>query len=123
MENLYVYTSIYTLNLKFISFLLLLLFISNSTVMTETTVTTMAGHKTRDGIKLSKIVKMLEQLQGVEIRSGTKHPFIATSDGARPCPIATSTDAKRMLTPWVADVTGMTKATVYSSLKDGTWYN
>ena len=87
------------------------------------TVITMAGKKTRDGIKLAKIVKMLEKLPGVEIRSGTKHPYVARFDGARPCPIATSTDAKKMLTPWVADVTGMEKALVYSSLKDGSWYN
>ncbi|MBW3004239.1 hypothetical protein KY310_00190 [Candidatus Woesearchaeota archaeon] len=83
----------------------------------------MAGNKTRDGIKLSQIVRLLSELPGVEIRDGTKHAFIARTANARPCPIATSTDAKKMLVPWVANVTGMEKAAVYSSLKDGTWYN
>ena len=83
----------------------------------------MAGNKTRDGIKLTQIVRLLAELPGVEIRDGTKHKYVARTAGARPCPIATSTDAKRMLVPWVADVTGMTKAAIYSSFRDGTWYN
>ncbi len=82
----------------------------------------MGGNKTRDGIKLTQIVKLLAQLPGVEIRAGTNHPFIAKITGHRPCPLATSTDAKKMVTPWVAEATGMSRDRIYTSLREGTWY-
>ena len=83
----------------------------------------MGGKKTRDGIKLSVIVRLLTELSAVQIRDGRNHPYIAMADGMRACPIATSTDARRMLVPWVARVTGYTRRDIYSSLRRGEWYN
>ena len=82
----------------------------------------MAGNKTRDGIRISEIVKLLNQLPGVGIRQGNNHPFIAIRDGLRPCPIAASTDAKTMLVPWIAQATGYNRQSIYSSLRNGEWY-
>jgi len=81
----------------------------------------MSRNKTRDGLSLGKIVKMLETLAGVEIRKGAKHPYIANYDGLRPCPVAASTDAKRMLVPWLKQATGYKPSYIYSSLKTGRW--
>jgi hypothetical protein len=83
----------------------------------------MGGKKTRDGIRLSVIVRLLAELSGVQIRDGRNHPHIAMADGMRTCPIATSTNARRMLVPWIARVTGYTPRNIYSSLKSGEWYN
>ncbi|MBI2558685.1 hypothetical protein HYW20_05155 [Candidatus Woesearchaeota archaeon] len=82
----------------------------------------MAGNKTSDGISISAIVKLLGQLPGVSIRQGSNHPFIAVKDGMRPCPIATSTNAKIMLVPWVAEATGYDRKAIYSSFRSGGWY-
>ena len=82
----------------------------------------MAGNKTSDGISISAIVKFLGQLPNIGIKQGSNHPYLATKDGMRPCPIATSTNAKTMLVPWVAQATGYDKKSVYSSLKSGEWY-
>jgi len=81
----------------------------------------MGGNKTRDGINLSTIVRMLSQISGINIRQGTNHPYIAVYDGLRPCPIAASTDAKRMLVPWIESATGYERRQIYSSLKSGEW--
>lgn len=59
----------------------------------------MGGNKTRDGLKLNMVIKMLEKLPEVSIRPGRNHPNIAMKDGLRPCPIATSTDVKQMVVP------------------------
>ena len=84
----------------------------------------MAGNKTRDGIKISKLVKILEKMiPNVEFRSGGKHVYVANYSGMRPCPIATSTDARRMVTPWVAKITGYEPNKIYNSMKTGKWYN
>ena len=83
----------------------------------------MAGNKTTDGLPISLLVKLLNQIPGVTIRPGTNHPYVANFDGLRPCPIAASTDAKRMVVPWVAQITGYTnKTSIYESLRLGEWY-
>ena len=83
----------------------------------------MSGNKTRDGINILGIVRLLGQLSGISIRQGNSHPYIAIRDGMRPCPIATSTDAKTMLVPWIAQATGYSnRQSIYSSLKSGEWY-
>ena len=84
---------------------------------------TMAGNKTRDGIKISKLVRALEGIQGVSIRDGTNHHYVARAEGsARPCPLATSTDARKMVVPWIKEVTGYSDASqIYSSLRSGKW--
>lgn len=82
----------------------------------------MGGNKTRDGIKISQVVKMLSKLPGVEIRDGTKHLAMAMAPGQRPCPIAASTDVKRMVVPWIEQITDMSRNDIYTSLRDGEWY-
>ncbi|MAH46442.1 hypothetical protein CMI37_11460 [Candidatus Pacearchaeota archaeon] len=77
----------------------------------------MAGKKTRDGIKLSKVVKLAQGL-GATVRGATKHPFVLNYDGMRPCPVATSTDAKRMVAPWIAEITGCTNQEAYQSMRN-----
>ena len=79
------------------------------------------GTKTRDGIKLSQVVKMLSKLPGVEIRDGTSHPFVAMAQGMRSCPLATSTDVKRMVVPWIEQITDMSRNDIYNSLRAGEW--
>ena len=83
----------------------------------------MGGTKTRDGLKLSTLLKALKQLPGITVREGTNHPTIAQKMGyPQPCPIATSTDARRMVVPWVMRVTNYDNAReVYESLRRGYW--
>tara|TARA_Y100000310_G_scaffold339688_1_gene433165 strand:+ start:18366 stop:18620 length:255 start_codon:yes stop_codon:yes gene_type:complete len=81
----------------------------------------MGSKKTIDGIRISKIVRMLLDLEGVQIRKGTNHPFVAKRKGLRSCPIASSTHAKKMLVPWIVDATGYESNLVYSSLRAGSW--
>lgn len=120
MESLNIYTSIYTLYLKFI-FLYYYYHLIVITVITAK-VMTMGGNKSRDGIKLSQVVRMLEELPGVKIRDGSKHAFIAQRANQRPCPIAASTDVKRMVVPWIEEATGMHRDDIYTSLRGGEWY-
>ncbi|MBW2969311.1 hypothetical protein KY314_04340 [Candidatus Woesearchaeota archaeon] len=80
------------------------------------------ANKTKDGIKLTKIIKALEKISGIEIRKGTKHPYIAMYNGLRPCPVAASTDAKKMLVPWVEKIVDYSRKEIYSSLRTGEWY-
>lgn len=79
--------------------------------------------KTRDGIKLSNIVKLAYQVSDIEIRDGTKHSYILNYDGLRPCPVAESTIAKTMLVPWLKKATGYDRTTIYQSMKKGKWRN
>ena len=80
----------------------------------------MAGNKTRDGIKMSKILKVAEGI-GATIRAGTNHPFILNYAGQRPCPVAPSTDAGRMVAPWIASATDCTNQEAYQALRKGNW--
>lgn len=77
--------------------------------------------KTRDGLKINNVVKSLETIDNVVLRKGTKHPKIAVREGyARRCPIATSTNAKKMIVPWVKEVTGYDNAKqIYNALRSG----
>ena len=83
----------------------------------------MAGNKTRDGLKLNRLVKALLALPGGGIREDNKHPYIASIMGhARLCPIATSTDARRMIVPWIRETTSYKDSTqIYRALKTGDW--
>jgi len=73
--------------------------------------------KTRDGLKIPKLVKMLENW-GITIREGTNHPYIAKYENMRPCPIARSTDAERMLAPWVSQALNLNRKEVYSKMRN-----
>jgi len=72
--------------------------------------------KTRDGLKISNLVRVLMNTPGIEIRKGSKHQYVANYPGMRPCPIATSTDARRMVAPWYATVMGYSNTQAYQSL-------
>jgi hypothetical protein len=76
----------------------------------------MAKTRTRDGLSISRIVKILGGW-GVDVRDGTKHPHIANYDGMRPCPIASSTDAERMLSPWLSQALGRNRREIYQELR------
>ena len=78
----------------------------------------MAGNKTRDGIKLRNILKVAQEI-GAQVREGTKHAYILNYQTLRPCPVATSTDARKMVTPWMVQATGMDSTSLYKSLRRG----
>lgn len=77
----------------------------------------MAGNKTRDGIKLSKIVKLALSL-GATVRGGGKHPFVLNYTGMRACPVATSTNARTMVAPWIARAIGYTPTQAYQAIRN-----
>lgn len=81
----------------------------------------MAGNKTIDGLRIEQIARMMLNIPGIEIRKGTNHPFVAIKSGLRPCPIATSTNAKKMIVPWLAQATGYNRNCIYDSLRLGEW--
>ncbi len=80
----------------------------------------MAGNKTRDGIKLTNILRAAEDI-GANIRYGTNHPNILNYPKMRPCPIASSTHAERMVAPWIAQASGRTKEESYQAIRQGYW--
>jgi hypothetical protein len=82
----------------------------------------MSGNKTRDGIRIGKVIKALDGITGVIIESANNHLYKAQYNGLRPCPIATSTDVRRMVVPWVMQATGYSDSRlVYQYLKNGEW--
>jgi len=78
--------------------------------------------KTRDGIRLSTIVRMVSELAAVKIREGANHPLILSAYGLRPCPVAQSSHAERMIAPWLEKATGYSKREIYSAFRSGCWY-
>jgi hypothetical protein len=80
----------------------------------------MGGHKTRDGVRLAAILKTA-LLAGAGWKEGTNHPYLLTYQGVRPCPLAASTDAKRMVAPWLAEATGRDRQETYECLRNGNW--
>ena len=66
----------------------------------------MAGNKTRDGIRLGNVVKLAGEFE-MKVRPGKGgHKYILNAPGMRACPVADSTDAKRMIVPWMRQATG-----------------
>lgn len=76
----------------------------------------MGGKRTLDNLKFGKVFRAVENF-GVEVRRGTKHPYILVYQGMRPCPVAATTDARTMIAPWLAEATGMTKQDAYTALR------
>ena len=76
--------------------------------------------RTRDGIRLSDIVHAAEE-KGICVRPGSKHRYVLTLEYHRPCPLAESTDARRMIVPWMREALGYDNNTIYQALRDGTW--
>jgi len=78
----------------------------------------MAGNRTQDGLSLRGILKVALDA-GIEIRKGGKHPYNLICPNMRPCPVAVSTHAKRMLVPWMAEATGIERGELYQALRQG----
>ena len=78
----------------------------------------MAGNKTQDGLHLKDILKAAT-LMGIGVRECTKHPYALEYPNQRPCPIANSTHAKRMVVPWIAQATGKDRREIYEALRCG----
>lgn len=78
----------------------------------------MGGKRTLDGIRLENILSVAGQI-GATVREGTKHPYILNYEGLGACPVATSTHARRMVTPWMAKATGYTSSQIYEALRKG----
>jgi len=77
--------------------------------------------KTADRIKVTNILRIATQI-GAEIRDGRGgHFYMLRFPNLRPCPIAESTDAERMVAPWIAQITGRTRREAYHALKHGYW--
>tara|TARA_Y100000310_G_C20643206_1_gene795111 strand:- start:1231 stop:1488 length:258 start_codon:yes stop_codon:yes gene_type:complete len=85
----------------------------------------MAQRRTRDGIRLNNIIRCLRGFEGINIRPGRNHNYIANMQGfARPCPIASSTNARTMIVPWLRQVANVCdSSTIYSCLRNGRTYN
>ena len=78
----------------------------------------MGKKKTSDGLLINKILLFAESLD-IDVRPGKKHPHIMNFYGMRPCPVASSTDAKKMIVPWIKEITGYNSSTVYNGLRNG----
>jgi hypothetical protein len=81
----------------------------------------MAGKKTRDGIRINDIVSVAQEVSGITIRPGTNHPYVLKAPNMMPCPLATTTDARRMVAPWLSQYTGKTSMECYDALRQGSW--
>jgi hypothetical protein len=60
------------------------------------------GRKTRDGVKISKLVRAAQKL-GIDVRKGRKHPYVLNLPNRRPCPIGETTNVGEMVVPWVRE--------------------
>jgi hypothetical protein len=76
--------------------------------------------KTIDGIRINDILRTTMEA-GVSIREGKSHAYILNYKTMRPCPLAKSTHAERMLAPWLAMATGTSKQECYQAIKRGYW--
>ena len=76
--------------------------------------------KTRDGVNLMNILKIAVAI-GAGVREGTKHPYVLNFADLRPCPVAESSDARRMIAPWIAQATNKNKTEVYQAMRQGYW--
>lgn len=77
--------------------------------------------KTLDGLRLSDILRAVKSLPNLSIREGTRHPYLLYSPGLHPCPVASSTHARRMLVPWLKQATGYESEPLYQALRQGSW--
>ena len=81
----------------------------------------MAGNRTRDGIRISRITNVADNLDDVVVRSGSNHSYVLNYDRLRPCPIDTSTNARTMVVPWLRRATGneYSSRDLYEGLRRG----
>jgi hypothetical protein len=79
---------------------------------------------TEDGIPLKNLLKLIEEIEEVSVRTGSKHPHILNSNKMPPCPVSGSTNAKKMVVPWLREATGdnYNNNDIYQAIKTGNWY-
>ena len=81
----------------------------------------MGTERTRDGIRISKIIQAVQGIGDLEVRKGTKHLYILNYGNLIPCPVEKSTSARTMLVPWLKQATGFNRETIYQALRKGRW--
>lgn len=84
----------------------------------------MAGNKTRDGMRITEVARNVASLfNSIEVRPGTSHPYVLSYQGMFPCALASSTDVRRQVAPWIARTTNgqYSPNQVYNALMSGTW--
>ena len=81
----------------------------------------MAKNRTRDGMEISRIIRAAMEA-GATIRDGKKHASVLNYAGSRPCPIASSTSARHMVAPWLAEIKGCTNKEAYQAIQTGYWH-
>ena len=81
----------------------------------------MTSRRTRDGLKLSKIIRAVQSIESLSIRDGTNHPYILNYENLIPCPVAESSNAKTMIVPWLKQATGFANGIIYQALQRGYW--
>jgi hypothetical protein len=83
----------------------------------------MSKNETTDGLKIKKVMRSLESIDDIVVRSGKNHDFVVVRKGyARSCPInAGSTNAKTMVVNWVKEVTDYNSNSrqIYNALRSG----
>jgi hypothetical protein len=71
------------------------------------------AQKTADGRKFRRVESAWERAGGT-VRNGTKHPRMLLYTGLRPIPLAKTTDARRMIAPYLAQIVGTSNREAYS---------
>ncbi len=79
----------------------------------------MGGHKTIDGINLADIVRAVKDVEGVRIRHGAKHTYVLNYAGMKPCPLSTNINVRKCIVPWLYEITGLERYSIYESLRNG----
>jgi len=77
--------------------------------------------KTKDGLELGKIIDIISKIKGINVRTGTKHPYVLEYNSLRPFVISESTSLKRNLVPWMKKATGYECQYILDSFRKGYW--
>tara|TARA_Y100000310_G_C20222542_1_gene596406 strand:- start:140 stop:385 length:246 start_codon:yes stop_codon:yes gene_type:complete len=79
------------------------------------------ARRTRDGLNIRNVVRAAEQVNGITVRDGTNHVHILNHPELRPCPIAGSTNVRRMVVPWIRQIVDYSSQDIYAALRRGEW--
>ncbi|MBT4174977.1 hypothetical protein HOC80_00645 [archaeon] len=85
----------------------------------------MPRKKTADGVRISRVVKSLETVPGMELREGRDERLVARMTGYdRVCQIGVNTDVRKSVVSWFRYATGTGKGSdeIYDLLKKGGRY-
>jgi len=79
--------------------------------------------KTIDGIRLSSVARALEELSFVSVKRGYDEPYVAFRDAYPiPCIITQKVDARKMIVPWVQEISDFkSPERIYQALRSGSW--